>query len=435
MKTLTPILCLLLATLTPAAEPWPSFRGQDARGISDNAVPTTWDMKSGKNVLWKTPIPGLGLGAAVIWDDRVYLVTAVGKDANPSLKVGLYGNIGAAKDMDPHKWKLVWEKTLHEGVPAIKRHTKASHANSTPATDGKHIVVFLGSEGLHCLDRDGKLLWRKDFGVLDSGFFTVPDAQWGFGSSPIIHGDRVIIQADVQRGSFVAALRLADGEVIWKKKRDEVPTWSTPTVVETEGRKQVVVNGWKHIGGYDFATGEELWRMQGLGDIPVPTPIFGHGLIFITNAHGPGAPVYAIRPDANGDISLDEGESSNASVAWSRGSGAYMQTPLLYGDHLYVCRDNGVLTVVEARTGERTSQERLGGGSSGFTASAVAAGDHIYYTSEMGEVYVLKAGAEPELIATNDLEEISMATPALSDGTIFFRTKGHLVAIREEAAK
>ena len=133
MKTLTLTLCLLLATLTPAAEQWPSFRGEDARGTSETPAPTTWDMKSGKNVLWKTPIPGLGLGAAVIWDERVYLVTAVGKDANPSLKVGLYGNIGAAKDMDPHKWKLlaldkgsgklVWEKTLHEGVPAIKRHT------------------------------------------------------------------------------------------------------------------------------------------------------------------------------------------------------------------------------------------------------------------------------------------------------------------------
>ena len=180
--------------------------------------------------------------------------------------------------LDKRSGEILWERTAYEGVPKIKRHTKASHANSTPATDGKHVVAFFGSEGLYVYDIEGNLKWKRDLGVLDAGFFRVPEAQWEFGSSPIIHDGAVIVQCDVQEGSFLAALDLRDGSVMWKVDRRDVPTWSTPTVVETEGRKQVVVNGWKHIGSYDFRTGEELWRMAGLGDIPVPTPIFGHGV-------------------------------------------------------------------------------------------------------------------------------------------------------------
>jgi len=422
-------------------EAWPSFRGAQARGIAGDApTPVEWNVERGENVLWKTAIPGMGHGSPVIWGDRVFVVSAVGDKADPQLKIGLYGEIAPVEDDSVQRWKLFcldrdtgkieWERTLHEGVPAIRRHTKASHANSTPATDGKRVVVFLGSEGLHCYDVEGKRLWSRDFGKLDSGFFSVPEAQWGFGSSPVIHGDRVIVQADVQQGSFVSALSLATGETLWRVERDDVPTWSTPTVVETPSRSQVVVNGYRHIGGYDLATGKELWRMRGAGDIPVPTPIFSHGLIFITNAHGGGAPVYAIRPDASGDISLAEGTTSNDHVAWSGDRwGAYMQTPLVYGDRLYVCRDNGVLTVVDARTGERKSQTRLGSGSTGFTASAIAAGGKLYYTSEVGDVLVLRPGDEPEVLATNELGEPCMATPAASRGALFFRTKGHVVAI------
>jgi len=439
------LLALILCIASPitAADDsgnWPAFRGLQATGVAEgHATPVEWDVASGKNVVWKTPIPGMGHGAPVIWGDHVFVVTAVGKEDDPFLKVGLYGGIDPVEDESAQQWKLLcldkksgkllWERTVHEGQPKIKRHTKASHANSTPATDGKHVVVFLGSEGLHTFDVEGKLLWKKGFGTLDSGFFRVPEAQWGFGSSPVIWGDRVIVQADVQEGSFLAALSLADGKEIWRTERDEVPTWSSPTVLETDGRKQVVVNGFKHIGGYDLDTGEELWKMSGAGDIPVPTPVYGHGLIFITNAHGGGSPVYAIRPGATGDISLKGDEASNEHIAWSRRSGAYMQTPLVYGDHLYVCRDNGVLSVIEAKTGRRTSQKRLGSGSSGFTASPVAADGKLYYTSEMGDVLVLSAGPDPAVLATNEMGEVCMATPAISEGVLFFRTKGHLVAV------
>jgi outer membrane protein assembly factor BamB len=214
-----------------------------------------------------------------------------------------------------------------------------------------------------------------------------------------------------------------------------VPTWSTPTVHESTQRTQVIANGWKQIAGYDVETGKRLWHLRGGGDIPVPTPVVSHDLIFITNAHGSAAPIYAVRVDASGEITLPEGARSNEHVAWSVArAGAYMQTPLVYGDLLYVCRDNGVLSVYDARSGKRLHQLRLGKGASGFTASAVAAEGKIYYTSELGEVYVLRAGSEPELLATNELGEITMATPAVADGVLFFRTKNHLVAIGATSA-
>lgn len=419
---------------------WPSFRGPDARGIATTAVPTTWNVETGENIRWKTSVPGLGHSSPVIWGDRIFLTSAISGDADPYLKVGLYGDIAPVTDTTAHKWmvycfdkksgKLLWERLAHEGVPAIKRHTKSTHANSTPATDGKHLVVFLGSEGLYCYDLDGKLLWQKDFGVLDSGFFMVPQAQWGFASSPIIHNGTVIIQCDVQENSFVAALRVSDGTELWRTPRQEVPTWSTPAVHTSNGRTQVIVNGWKHIGGYDFATGQELWKLTGGGDIPVPTPIVAHDLIFITNAHGRYSPIYAIQTDASGDISLAEGATSNDAIAWSieRG-GAYMQTPLVYGDYLYNCRDNGVLSCYDAKSGERLYQERLGGGRTGITASAVAADGKLYYTGEFGDVFVVKAGPEFELLAENSMGEVCMATPAISGGVLYVRTQKHLVAI------
>jgi outer membrane protein assembly factor BamB len=177
--------------------------------------------------------------------------------------------------------------------------------------------------------------------------------------------------------------------------------------------------------------------MSGGGDIPVPTPILAHDLVFITNAHGDGAPIYAIRPTAEGDISLADGATTNEFVAWSRArQGAYMQTPLAYGDNLYLCRDNGILTIFEARTGKKLSQARLGDGSTGFTASPVAADGKIYFTSEMGDIVVVKAGVpEAEVIATNEMGEICMATPAISEGILLFRTQGHLIAIAQAETK
>jgi outer membrane protein assembly factor BamB len=430
-------------TTAPApGRDWPQFRGIHAQGISDaTSTPVTWNVPEGRGVAWRTPVPGLGHSSPVIWDDVICVTTAVSGKPDPELKVGLYGDIKPVEDDTVHTWKVLcfnkkngrlrWERTAAQGVPKVKRHTKSTHASSTPASDGRTLVASFGSEGLYAYDvKDGTLRWKKDLGVLDSGFFRVPEAQWGFASSPVIHKDRVIVQADVQKDSFLAAFALSDGKELWRTPRQDVPTWSTPAIHEANGKTQVIVNGWKHIGGYDFETGKELWCLTGGGDIPVPTPVVADDLIFITNAHGAMAPIYAIRPGATGDIT-PAGDQPSAHMAWMQGrEGAYMQTPLVYRGLLYNCRDNGVLSVYDAKTGERQYQQRLAEGRTGFTASPVAADGKVYFTSEDGDVHVVKAGPTFELLATNSVAEVAMATPAISEGRLYFRTRGHLVAIR-----
>ena len=448
MRPLLGSLLLLVSLASGAAREgpvpgrdWPQFRGIHARGISDSApAPTSWNVPERRGVLWKTPVPGLGHSSPIVWRDLVCVTTAISGKPDPELKVGLYGDITPVEDDTIHTWKVLcldkatgrvrWQQDAARSVPKVKRHTKATHANSTPATDGRTLVAFFGSEGLHAYDlKTGAPLWKKDLGVLDAGFFMVPEAQWGFASSPVIHDGRVIVQVDVQKNSFLAAFSVADGKEIWRTPRQDVPTWSTPSVHEANGRTQVIVNGWKHIGGYDFATGKELWRLTGGGDIPVPTPVVADNLIFITNAHGSMAPIYAIGAGAEGDVTPADGRPS-AHMAWMHTrEGAYMQTPLVYRGLLYNCRDNGVLSVYDARTGERHYQQRLAEGRTGFTASPVAADGKVYLTSEEGDVYVVKAGTAFELVATNPMAEVCMATPAASEGKLFLRTRGHVVAI------
>jgi outer membrane protein assembly factor BamB len=266
--------------------------------------------------------------------------------------------------------------------------------------------------------------------VLDSSFYMVPEAQWEFASSPIIYQDSVLIQCDVLNGSFVAALSIKDGTDLWRTPRTDVPTWGTPTVHADGATAQMIVNGYKHTGGYDVRTGKELWRLKGGGDIPVPTPVVAHGLVFITNAHGPMAPIYAIRLTATGDISLAASEASNQFVAWSYPrDGAYMITPLVYGDYLYNAKNNGVMSCYDAKTGDRIYQQRLGGGTSGFTASPVAGDGKLYFPSEDGDIYVVKAGPTFELVSRNAMGEICMASPAISGGVLYFRTQSHVVAV------
>lgn len=438
----------MLATAFPfaamASKPtdvhWPSFRGHQASGIAEGyALPTEWDVKSGKNIKWKTPIPGLAHSSPIVWGNRVFVTSAVSSDPHPYLRVGLYGESPKHEEKDEHDYRvycldkksgnILWEKSAHRGIPTALRHIKATHANCTPATDGRHVVAFFGSEGLYCFDFDGTLIWKKDLGFLDSGPPRAADLQWGFASSPVIHDGKVIVLCAVRGDSFLAAFDVTNGRELWRAARDPYPGWGTPTVVIGENRRQIVTNGYKNIGGYDLDTGKELWRMRGGGDIPVPTPIVAHGLIFITNAHGGQAPVYAVRPSATGDITLQEGETSNEYIPWAgMRIGNYMQTPLVYGDLLYCCRDSGIMACYDAKTGKKQYRKRLASGV-GFTASPVAGDGKIYFSSEEGDVFVIETGSEYKLLAQNEMGEICMATPAISEGTLFFRTRSHLVAV------
>jgi outer membrane protein assembly factor BamB len=401
-----------------------------------------WDVAAGTNIKWKTPIPGLAHSSPVIWGDKIFITTADTPGATQALKTGLYGDVEPVNDDTPVQWrvlcldrnsgKILWDKTAHEGVPKVKRHPKASHANCTPAVDGQRIVAFFGSEGLYCYDHDGNLLWSKDLGKLDSGFFRMPNAQWGFASSPVLYKDKVIVECDVQKDSFIAALDANTGNEIWRTPRDEVPTWSTPAIVELEnGTTQVVCNGWKQIAGYNLADGKIIWWMKGGGDIPVPTPIFAHGLVFITNAHGGAAPMFAIDiANAKGDLSLPTDKTVGPGIAWStmRG-GTYMQTPIVVGELLFGCLDNGQLTCWNAKTGQKMYSQRVSDDRVGYTASPVESGGKLYFPAEDGVVRVIAATEQFNRVAENPLGEECMATPAISDGVLYFRTRGQLIAI------
>lgn len=437
------------AALTPGgwgpADPeedtnWPSFRGWYGRGVAEgHTTAIEWDVESGENILFRVPVPGLAHSSPVIWGDDVFLTTAVRKGGEQELRVGLYGDIAPVQDeseflfevhaYDKESGELKWAQLAWEGVPDVKRHPKGSHAAATPATDGERVVAFFGSEGLHCFSVEGEPLWSRDLGRMDSGYFMVPDAQWGFAASPVLYDDRVIVQCDIQGDSFVAVLDANTGETLWKTMREEVPTWSTPTVDVRDGRAQVICNGWKHIGGYDLETGEELWRMEGGGDIPVPTPVVAHDLIYITNAHGRLAPIYALDVAAEGELTRESGPDDG--LAWSNRRGIYMQTPVVYGDNVYFCSDSGILGCYDARTGEEVYRERLGAGRSGFTGSGIAADGKLYFTSEEGDVHVVD-GWRFDVLAVNALGEECMSSPAVSEGVLYYRTRGHLVAVGME---
>ncbi len=441
---------LLVAAATAVSAPralaanWPQYRGPAASGLDLSvALPTKWSAATGENIRWQTPIPGLSHASPIVWGDRVYVATAVADGAKSELKVGLYGDIGSAPDSGKNQWrllaldrtsgKILWNVLGHEAAPRVARHTKATHCNSTPATDGRHIVAIFGSEGLFCFNAaDGALLWKKDLGPMDSGYFQIPTAQWGFASSPIIHDGKVVVQVDVQKDSFLAVFEVATGKELWRTARKDVPTWGTPTVVTAAGRTQIAVNGWHHAGGYDFATGRELWKYDGGGDIPVPTPIASGDLIFFTSAHGRSRPMRAIRADATGDLTPDDSGALKPGVAWNQDrKGSYMQTPLVVGDLLFGCTDVGLLTCFDAKTGEIRFSERLSKTSEGYTSSPVSDGRHLYFTSELGNVFVVPVGPAFSVLASNPLGETCLSTPAISAGTLFFRTRDKLIAVAQ----
>jgi len=425
---------------TDVERQWSSYRGYYANGILDNtSIPEKWDIEKGTNIKWKAEIPGLGLSCPVLWEDKLFITTAISQTDNTLLRAGSYVSSDPVEDTSIHDFvvycfnnntgDLLWEKTAYTGVPKVKRHPKATHANCTPATDGKHLVVFFASEGLYCYNMEGKLLWTKDLGRLHAGAFSEnrEDMEWEFASSPLIHKGVVLIQCDVRGGSFLAAYDVATGKEIWKKERDEYPGWCTPNIYTHAGRDLVVVNGYKHRGAYDFITGEEIWRMSGGGDIPVPTPQIGDSLIYFNSAHGRYAPIYAIKKDAEGDITLQDKQNTNDYVKWSQPrGGSYMHTLLLYNNLLFNVGWNGNVECLDPITGERHYKKSLGETS---IASPVASDGKVYIVSDHGTVYTLKASPEFEILAENDLGEVSMTVPALSDHSMYFRTQSQLIAV------
>jgi outer membrane protein assembly factor BamB len=422
---------------------WPSFRGPDASGVGDGQfLPTSWDESAATNIRWKTAIAGFGHSSPIVWGDRIFLTTAVSSLDRPEFRPGGVRGDNLSPDRTEHEWRvlaldresgaLVWQRTAHRGVPRLGRHIKSSFATSTPVTDGRRVIALFGSEGLYCYDVNGTLVWKKDLGQVGHG-------SYGFGSSPVIYADMVIVQVDTNTGertattrSYIAAFDVEDGRERWRTPRDEDArsSFGTPLIYSGPGRAQIVANGGTRVRSYDPATGKEIWSLAAPSDIVTPSPVAGHGLIFAMSGNSGYQPIVAVRPQAVGDITLASDQTSSASVAWSstRG-GAFTPTPLVYGDYLYSINVSGILGCYDARTGERKYLQRIEHGGSGFSSSPVAADGRIYLSSEDGEIFVVRAGETFELLATNAMSEVIMATPAVSGGMLLVRTLGHLVAV------
>lgn len=414
---------------------WPAFRGVDASGVADGQnLPLTWNVESGANIRWKTAVPGLAHSSPIIWNGRVFVTSAVSSRDDATFKPGLYGEGTASDDRSVHRWivmaldaktgRVVWQQVAHEGTPREKRHIKSTYASATPVTDGRVVVAFFGSQGLHAFSFDGTPLWKKDLGHLDVGAYDIPSYEWGTASSPALHDGRVIVQVDTSKDDYLLALDAMTGRELWRTAREELPSWGTPAIVRAAGRTEIVTNSSNFVYGYDFATGRELWRLGGSSQITAPTPIFAPDAIIVASGRRPTAPILAITPGAAGDI------TGTASVLWQKTQrGPYMPTPVIYGDQLYVLGNAGVFDSYHYRTGAEIYRSRLLHKGSGFSASPVVSDGRLYASSEDGDIFVVRTGPVFELLAENALGEPIMATPAIAAGTMFVRAQRTLFAI------
>jgi outer membrane protein assembly factor BamB len=434
----------LARQLPMAASPhgsWPSFRGPQASGIAERQkLPDRWNVKTGENVLWRRPIRGLGHSSPVVWGNRIFVTSAISSNPKATFRPGLYGDGDASDDRSRHRFvisaidkrngSLLWERTAFEGSPIDKRHIKSTYASSSPATDGRIIVAWFGSQGVYAYDVNGNLRWKVDLGHLDLGAYNIPSLEWGPASSPIIWNDLVILQCDTHADSFLLALKVDTGEVVWRTDREELPSWGTPTIASTSQGPELVTNASNFIRGYDPLNGKELWRLGGSSLITAPTPIYERDTFVVASGRTPERPIFVVRAGARGDITLTGGSTYNDGIVWSRtGRGSYMPTPLAYDGILYVLANNGVFDAYDLTTGTEFYRQRMPEIGSGFSASPVAADRKIYVSSEDGEIFVLGAGPAFKHIGTNSMGELLMATPALSEGVMYVRSAQSLFAI------
>jgi outer membrane protein assembly factor BamB len=368
------------------------------------------------------------------------VTSAVSSDPKATFRPGLYGDGDAAKDRSTHKWmiyaldkksgKVVWERVAFQGEPREKRHIKATYANSTPATDGRIVVAWFGSQGVYAYDVNGRFLWSVDLGRIDLGAYDIPSVEWGSASSPIIWKDLVILQCDTQTDSFIVALNANTGETVWKTDRDELPSWGTPTVATTSKGDELIANASNFIRGYDPRTGKELWRLGKSSKITAPTPIFADDILVVASGRGPERPIFVMKAGARGDLTLPEGKTSSDAIIWSRtGRGSYMPTPLIYRGILYVLANNGTFDAYNLKTGDELYRQRLPLVGNGFSASPVASDGKIYLPNEDGEILVVSAGEKFEHLGANSMGELLMATPAISQGVMYVRTAQTLFAV------
>ena len=406
--------CGSLGVSHTASDNWPGFRGGAADGVGVGAPPTTWNLASGANVAWKTAIPGVAISSPIVWADRVYVTTAIPM-APPRGQDYRTRHVWKLFSLDRATGRVVWERTAHDAVPHMQRHMHGSYANATPVTDGQHIVASFGTELLACYDASGTLLWKKLLQVKS------PRDAFQSGSSPVIVGDRVIVQDDRDRDSSIAAYRLHDGGEVWRVARTDGPSQSTPAVwTGKDGRTILVLVAENSIRALDARTGAAVWGFQ-------TKVMYGAASVAIAGdlaVSSGGDDVHALRVTGTGP----------AKPVWTAtGGGAYIPSPLVIGNVVYVLNDNGVMSAFDLLTGRKFTQVRTTSGE--FCASPVAAEGKIYVFSREGDATVLRASPELDVLARNAMGAAVQATPAIVSGTLFVRTATHLIALLERRSR
>lgn len=435
------ILFFTSLTITQAQDDWPRFRGLNADGVAadDERLPTTWTQS--ENVKWTAAVPGWGWANPIVTGEKVFLSTVASDVENEGPQKGLYLGQGVRTPaMGVHHWMVLcydlntgeelWTHTAHTGEPTVPRHPKSTYASETPATDGKRLYVLFGDVGLYCYDLDGEQLWSHDIQARKTFF------DYGAAASPVVHEGQVIMVYDNQEASYLASFDAETGEQLWQTERDEKSTWATPFIWENDVRSEIVVNGKHRNRAYDLE-GNELWSFDGnMSNLVIPSPYAAHGMLYITSGYVGDAhrPVYAIKPGASGDISLGENETSNEFIKWYLPkAGPYNPSTIVHGDYYYTLFDRGFMTCHDARTGEEVyGKNRFAGGAT-FTASPVAYNDKLFFLSEDGDTFVVKAGPEFELLSTNPLGELCLSSPAVSQGKLLIRTASKLYCITDKA--
>ena len=428
---------------TADADNWPQWRGPRGTGIAqEEGLPTRWSSED--NIVWKTPLRGLGVSSPVVWDDRIMLTYQIGRGVlspgshptlvrgpgtDPTLERPL-GDAAASAAADPDGGRVsfvvaafhrsdgrqLWEYQLeaHEQLPAV--HRKANLASASSVTDGSLVYALFGTGQLVALDMDGQLVWERHLGEQYSPF----QLSWGHASSPTLYEDLLILLCDHVPAAYLLALDKRTGQEQWKVDRGRnMGSYSTPLVVSGPQGDELIVNSSQRLDAYDPSTGEWLWQAGEPNQFPIGVATYDAGMLYTSRGYRSG-PYMAIRLGGRGDV-------SDTHVEWRVPTGApYISSILYYDGLIYMANGNGIASGIDAKTGVRVWQERIGGI---FTASPVAGDGKIYLLSESGETVVLRAGRTPQILSRNDLGERSLASPAISNGQLFIRTDQHLVCI------
>ncbi len=416
---------------------WHQWRGPLACGVAPQAdPPIEWD--ENKNVKWRVKLPGESTATPIVWGDQIFLATAIktdltlevaADDAAPKARVRFSKPTNyyqfVVMCVDRRTGTTLWQHMAKEDVPHEGHHPDGSFAAASPMTDGKLLYVSFGSRGVYCYDLAGNPQWSRDLGRM-----TISNT-FGEGSSPVVHGDSVVVNWDHQDGSFITALDAKTGETRWKVERDEKSTWATPLVVEYNGRSQVIVHGSKRVRSYDLASGELIWACGGQTPSAIPCPVSDGQNVYCMSGFL-GNAVYAIPLNTEGDITELARKTEAEKIAWKRvePGAPYVPSPLLYGEMLYFMGGNkGILTCLDAKTGKNVIERTRVEGISNIYASPVGAADRVYFTSREGTTVVIKKGPELEILATNKLDDRFDASMAVVGGEIFLRGKEHLYCI------